>query len=108
MTQKKMLLIGNPLSSDPLVASIEEGDEEKTVSQLLFELAENIERSNAIEARQLMNLARTHNFYINGIRIPKETKISDLNFELQVTNSGDNVLTCDLQLQDQHSGGCHF
>jgi len=106
MSDKKFIMVGTPLSSETHLMTISPEDEGKTVKQILVELAEQLEQksSRSLEARQITERINSDSFFVNDTEIAKDTLISDLNFELDVTPNG-NALLCDLTLREQHAGG---
>lgn len=101
---KKIIKIGTPVSSQEYIMNISEEDEEKTVNEVLLEYAELLERQQDIEARNMVENLDDFFYFVNGVEIAKDTKISDLNFEMEYTESG-SASWCKISLRDQHAGG---
>jgi hypothetical protein len=101
--QKKMLKILTNNTKDAIM--ITEEDEEKTISDLILELAEEKRSAGqGSDAQQLLGLLKDSNMFYKNRMIRPQVKIGDLNFKSEVEGN-DNINFVDIVFQKEHTGG---
>ena len=105
---KKMVLVKAGVKDKPNAKVIKAGEENMTVREILESIAEAKERlgpDGAREAENLLSMLDSHRLYIGSDEIDPDTSISDLNFNLTVTDKGTGVYVLKLDIQEQSVGG---
>lgn len=106
--QKKILKLDHGLGARPDYYSVGSEDEDKSIRDIVLEIAEEWEakRNDAgrMEATRLRGLLQSHNIYLQGREVSPDTKIADLNYDVEVIDN-ESAQVANINLQRQQTGG---
>ena len=104
---KRMIAVNTGMHTHPDYLSLDEDDNEKTISDIVMEIAEQLEQidpelgsARALQMRGLLEQGA----FIGGQRVSPETRIGELNFGVKFLN-GERVNLVTVSLQGQQTGG---